>query len=259
MSYPLAPRYSDEIRIQGLRLSRVSMNDVHEFMKKTVRDGQKALVMNLNIHFVNLTHDEPWLKDFLNEEAQMIFCDSDGVRWGLRILGINPPPKFTMARWVWPFTEYCEKNDISLYLLGSKPGIAELAEKKMKEHSPNIKIAGTHHGYFPLEGPENEALVQEINRLKPDVLMVGLGMPLQEKWLKANWKRLDCHLFFNLGAVLDYTSGVLKGAPIWMVKLHLEWLYRLYQQPGRLFKRYVIGNPLFMLRVLKERFCKTDR
>lgn len=249
----MAQPYPEAVRFLDLPLHPVTSQQVHGYIKKVIRSGQKALVLNYNIHAVNLALETPWMKQ-LFEKAQLVFCDSDGIRWGLRLLGIQPPPKITYAAWMWELGKFCAAQNFSFYFLGAKPGVAAKAAACMKEKFPALVIKGTHNGYFQKQGAENEEILKEINRLKPDILVTGFGMPLQEKWLKENEPKLDCHIFLNGGAVFDYLSGNLKRAPVWMLRLNLEWLYRLGQDPKRLFKRYVIGNPLFFCRILKEKF-----
>lgn len=142
-----------------------------------------------------------------------------------------------------------------MFFLGSKPGIAEKAAQRLQERHPNLVIAGTHHGYFDKTpgSLENEAIIQQINAARPNILIVAFGMPLQEKWLMENWERIDANIALTGGAVFDYISGELARAPRWMTDNGLEWLGRLLIEPGRLWKRYVIGNPLFLWRILLQR------
>lgn len=244
-------------KILGLNLHPVDTGQVRRFMEEVIQEKGKALVLNLNIHCVNLAGATPWLKQFLNE-APLVFCDGDGVRLGLWFLGMKPPPKITYNQWMWQVAAHCEEKDFSLYFLGGRPGVSEEARQQVLKKHPRLRIVGVRDGYFQKQGPENEAVVEEINRLKPDILVTGFGMPVQEQWLSENWKRIDAHIFLNGGAVFDYLSGRLAKAPAWMVRFHLEWLFRLFQEPRRLFKRYVLGNPYFFYRIFKEKMQKKD-
>jgi len=229
--------------------------EVHAFISAVIRRREKALVMNLNVHCVNLACRIDWLREFL-DNAQLVFCDGDGVRWGVKLLGYAPPPKITYAQWMWDFALYCEQNGFSLYFIGAKPGVAGQAADRLKVKFPRLIFKGTSDGYFSKEGAENDRVIQEINELKPDILITGFGMPVQERWLKENWEKIDAHIFLTGGAVFDYLSGNLARAPEWMVHYQLEWLFRLFQEPKRLFTRYVVGNPLFFLRVLREKLTR---
>jgi len=228
---------------------------LHQYIERVISRGEKALVLNLNVHCVNLALRHAWLADFLNQ-AQLVFCDGDGVRLGLRILGVEPPPKITYNEWMWELAGFCAEKGFSLYFLGAKPGVADEAAQKLKARYPGLSILGASHGYFQKEGEENAGVVDTINRLKPDILVLGFGMPAQEKWLETHFRDLQVHIFLSGGAVFDYVAGRLKKAPAWMVRAHMEWLYRLGQEPRRLFKRYVIGNPLFLYRILRERIIR---
>ena len=121
---------------------------------------------------------------------------------------------------------------------------------------PGLRIAGTYHGYFDKTpgSPENEAVLQRINAARPNILILGFGMPLQERWLLENWERVDANLALTGGAVFDYLSGELRRPPRWMTEHGLEWLGRMLIEPRRLWRRYVVGNPLFLWRVLLQRF-----
>ena len=116
-----------------------------------------------------------------------------------------------------------------------------------------------HHGYFKKFGEENESVLKQINEFKPDVLYIGFGMPLQEDWIVNNLEYIEAKVFLPLGACLDFYTGAVYRGPRWMTNCGLEWLARLLTEPQRLWERYVIGNPLFLYRVLQERFTKTSK
>lgn len=240
------------MQLLGLPVHRVAPEEVHAFIVNTIANGQKAILLSLNVFCVNLAMRHRWLYEFIRG-AQLVYCDGDGVRMGLKLLGHTPGPKITYNEWLWHLAGLCETHGLRLYLLGAKPGIVDEAAANLIARHPALTIAGTHHGYFDKQGVENHEVVERINDAAPDVLLVCFGMPAQERWICDNWKRIDAHVFLKGGAALDYASGRLAKAPSFMVRWHLEWLYRLFQDPVRLFDRYVIGNPLFLFRVLSER------
>jgi len=203
---------------------------------------------------VNLAYEQPWLRDFF-DQADIVRLDGAGVRLGAWVLGYRTPPRMTWADFAWSLAELASTRGYSLFLLGARPGVAEIAGDRLKTRFPDLRIAGIHHGYFDKTpgSPENEAVIAQINAVKPNILIVGFGMPLQERWLMENWDRIDANVALTGGAVFDYVSGELKRAPRWMTDHGLEWLGRLIIEPRRLWKRYLIGNPLFLWRVLKQR------
>jgi N-acetylglucosaminyldiphosphoundecaprenol N-acetyl-beta-D-mannosaminyltransferase len=161
----------------------------------------------------------------------------------------------TWADFAWQLTEFAEPRGFTFFFLGARPGVADKAAANLKARYPDLRIVGTHHGYFDKTpgSVENEAVIEQINAVKPNILIVGFGMPLQERWLMENWDRIDANVALTGGAVFDYVSGELQRAPRWMTDNGLEWLGRLLIEPRRLWKRYLIGNPLFIWRVLKQR------
>jgi len=149
----------------------------------------------------------------------------------------------------------CAHYRFSLFLLGARPGIAEKAAVYLRQQFPDLNVVGAQHGYFDKTpgSVENEAVLEALRAASPDVLIVGFGMPLQERWLMENWNRVEVKVALTAGALLDYLAGEVPRAPRWMTDHGLEWLGRLIIEPRRLWRRYLVGNPLFLWRVLKQR------
>lgn len=246
----------ERVEILGVGVDRISADELREEMLRVVREGERALVMHVNAHALNLAHRRPWLRETLNA-ADVVFCDGSGVALAARILGRPPLERFTHADEMWRLAEFAEKHGLSLFFLGARPGVAGKAAEKLRERYPRLKIAGVRHGYFDKSAgsPENEAVVREINAARPDILIVGFGMPIQELWLRENWEALDVSAAMTLGAIFDYVSGELRRGPRLLVDNGLESVARLFIEPRRLWRRYVVGNPLFLLRVLKQRLA----
>ncbi len=244
------PQYN----ILGVRVDALIVPELHKAIEKYIESGDHALVLNVNINCLNLTIDNPWLRDLLNG-AEIVFCDGAGVRLGGRILGYDIPPRITYANWMWQLAEFAESRGYTFYFLGARPGIAEKAAAALQAHHPALQITGIQHGYFDqqLGSEDNENTIRAINNVKPNILVLGLGMPRQEKWLMENWDRIDANIALTGGAVFDYLSGELNRPPRWMTENGLEWLGRLLIEPHRLWQRYLVGNPLFFWRIFKQR------
>lgn len=242
------------IRILGVQVHLLDTLHLHDELNQAIRVQGKAVVPNVNVHALNLAYMESWLRDFLNA-ADIVFCDGAGIILGARILGYHIPQRITYADWVWQLAEFAEPQGFTFFFLGARPGIADKAAAQLRERFPSLRIVGTHHGYFDKTpgSPKNEAVIQKINAVKPNILIVGFGMPLQERWLMENWERIEANVALTGGAVFDYVSGELRRAPRWMTDHGLEWLGRLIIEPRRLWRRYLVGNPLFLYRVLKQR------
>lgn len=243
------------IDVLGVGVDPITVEELHEEIWRYIREGRHALVLNANVHCLNLAYRDHELRDLLNG-AEIVFCDGSGVMLAARILGRRIPERITYADWMWRLADFAASEGFSLYFLGARPGIARKAAEQLEEPHPDLKIAGIHHGYFDRTpgSPENEAVVEEINAVSPDILVLGFGMPLQERWLMQNWDRIDARVALTGGAVFDYVSGELRRGPRLLTDNGFEWLARLLVEPGRLWKRYVVGNPLFLLRVLHQRY-----
>ncbi len=247
----------ERVDILGVGIDPLTVPELHARILKFVREGGHALVLHTNVYGLNLSYRDPSLRAFFNS-APVVFCDGSGVVLGARILGEHLPERITYADWAWQLAGFAEREDLSLFFLGARPGVTEKAAARLKERYPDLKVAGVHHGYFDkaVGAPENEAVLEEINAARPDVLLVGFGMPLQERWLMHNWDRIDARVALTGGAAFDYVSGELGRGPRFLVDNGFEWLARLLIEPGRLWRRYVIGNPLFLSRVLRQRLAR---
>lgn len=252
--------YSSNIRwssvnILGVNVSTVTVSELHAEIRRLIDTQTHALVLHANVYALNIAYSKPWFRDLFNS-AHLVFCDGAGVRWGARLLGKQIPARITYADWMWDLAGFCSQHAYTLFFLGARPGVAEQAALRLRDRYPDLKIVGVHDGYFDknLRSLENESCIQEINAANPHILVVGFGMPLQEKWLDENWHQINANIALTGGAVFDYISGELRRAPRWMTDNGFEWLGRLLIEPFRLWKRYLIGNPLFLWRVLKQKF-----
>ena len=245
------------VNVLGVKVDPLTVEDLHAEIWRLVRGSKRALVLNANANCLNLCHEDPALRDFLNR-AQIVLCDGVGVMLAARILGGRIPERITYADWAWQLAAFAAAQGFSLYFLGARPGVAEEAARRLRQRYPKLRIAGAHHGYFDYSvgSPDNEAVLQEINASSPDILLIGLGMPLQEYWLMENQHNLNAGVVLTGGAVFDYVSGRLRRGPRLLTESGFEWLARLLIEPRRLWHRYIIGNPLFLLRVLKQRLSR---
>ena len=242
------------VDVLGVGVDPVTVEELHGRIARLIRDGRRGLVLNANAHCLNLCYEDPALREFLNG-ADVVFCDGAGVMVAARLLGRRIPERITYADWAWRLAAFAEARGFSVYLLGARPGVAEEAARRLRARYPGLQIAGVRHGFFDraVGSPENERVIGEINAARPDILLVGLGMPLQEYWLMENRSRLDAGVLLTGGAVFDYVSGRLRRGPRLLTNNGFEWLARLLIEPRRLWRRYLLGIPLFLLRVLRQR------
>ncbi len=214
-----------------------------------------ALVMYSNVHVLNTAARDEELRAWLNA-ADLNYCDGAGVRLGGRLLGLDLPERMTGADWIWDLAARAEGR-WRLYWLGGAPGVTERAAALLSRRYPRLQIA-SDHGFHPRTGPEHEEELKRIEAFDPDILLVGMGTPVQERWAVAARSRLRVPVIWVLGATADFVSGEVSRGPALLFR-HQEWLARLMVDPRRLWRRYLLGNPAFLSRVLVERLRNTTR
>jgi len=244
-----------KIYLLGVQIHDLPIDNLLAFIVKTVSQNQRAIISNVNVHAMNLAYQIPKFRQFLNE-SDVVFCDGFGVKWGAKLLGYCIHNRYTPPDWIDLLCEECVQHNMSMYFLGAKTGVAEEAAVRLKQKHPLLQIVGCHHGFFDkqCDSAENQAIRAEINRLNPDILILGFGMPTQELWLRENWDKINANVAIPAGALFDYVAQVIPRGPRWLTDRGFEWLGRLIIEPRRLWKRYIIGNPLFLWRVIKQRF-----
>lgn len=240
------------VDVLGVGVAPIDEPRLLDAVNSALATRRGSLFAYVNVNAINLASDLPWFRDFLNS-AECAYCDGEGVRFGAGILGRPLPARIALTYFFWEICAEAARREYSIFLLGSHDHILSQAVNRIHARYPGLRIAGTHHGYFAKEGAASEAVVARVNAAKPDLLFVGFGMPLQEGWLQRYRSSLEAGAVFPCGSMIDYASGLKRIAPGWMRSNGLEWLYRLFQEPGRLWKRYIVGNPLFLFRVIRQR------
>jgi N-acetylglucosaminyldiphosphoundecaprenol N-acetyl-beta-D-mannosaminyltransferase len=253
----VGPR-AGRIDVLGVGVDPITVDELHAEIARLVRDGRPSLILNVNVYCLNLSYEDAALRNSLNS-ADVLFCDGAGVMLAARMLGGRIPARITYAAWIWRLADFAAAEGFSLYFLGARPGVAQEAARRLRERHPGLRIVGVRHGYFDHSAgsAENEAVLEEINVAAPDILLVGLGMPLQERWLTQNRQGLNAGVVLSGGAVFDYVSGRVRRGPPILTESGFEWLARLLNEPRRLWRRYLLGNPLFLSRVLSQLLWRT--
>ncbi len=242
------------VDVLGIGIDPLTVDELNAEVLRLSRQGSCSAVLNVNAHCLNLLRKDERLRKFFGQ-AEIVFSDGDGVVLGARILGRRIPGRITYADWIPNLTALAETENLSLFFLGARPRIAEKAFRKLKKQHPSLTISGALDGYFDHRtgSSDNERILQAINVASPDILLLGMGMPLQERWLMENRERLNVRVALTGGAVFDYIAGELRRGPKFLTDNGFEWLARLAIEPRRLWRRYLIGNSTFLFRVLLQR------
>ncbi len=236
--------------IGGVQVHPIRLNELLAWIPQVIAARQHATVMYLNAYAVNLAQQDSEFQEAINR-ASLVFCDGNGVRLAAGLLGAPLPERFTPPDWIPQLAAMSDRRAFRLFFLGAQPGVAALAAERLQRQFPTLEIAA-HHGYFDRHGAENEEVVRRINEAAPHILLVGMGMPRQELWIQENGARLSAPVTISVGALFDYLAGEMPRGPRWLTDNGFEWLCRLWFEPRRLWRRYLLGNPAFIWLVLRQ-------
>jgi N-acetylglucosaminyldiphosphoundecaprenol N-acetyl-beta-D-mannosaminyltransferase len=241
-----------DFTILGNKVTDLTTPELLAEIDSIISLGKSEVILNTNVHGIHLSQRLPWLKDFRNS-TRITHADGAGIALGARILGQKLGPRVCINDFIWDLAKFCATRGHSIYLLGADKDVVARAAAALEEMQPGIRIAGVHDGYFPKEGPESDKVVDMINAARPSILLVGFGMPVQEKWVRDNAARLNANVTMVVGGFFDRLSGTVPWTPRWMTDHGLEWAYLSLRRPRRFFERYLVGNPKFLLQVALER------
>ena len=235
--------------IFGVSFFRGTMANALTQLDKFVQSKQYHHAAFINAHCLNIAYKNREYKQVLNS-CSAVFADGIGAKIGAKMLGyeveenVNGTDMFPLLA----------QKPYRIYLLGGAPGVAAKALEKAGTLNGKAEFVGCADGFF-CEKSE-KAVFAEIKDLQPDIVLVAMGVPKQEMWINEHLSAFPGCVMIGVGGLLDFVSERIPRAPLWMRKCNIEWCYRLYNEPIRLFKRYIIGNPLFILRVY---WCKIWR
>lgn len=228
-------------------LSIISEKNFLKTISKNIKTNSKVInVFFLNAHCFNVAQRDTEYRNIINA-ATFLLNDGIGIKLGSILKSIKITENLNGTDLTPKVLSLCEMEGFSVYLLGATEKNLKNAILNIKKSYPRLQIAGYHHGFFDLE---NE-MIEKINATNSDVLIVGMGVPVQEKFIYRNDKVLNCKARIAVGAFIDFASGNISRAPLLIRKLKMEWIYRLLMEPRRMWKRYLIGNILFFYNLLK--------
>lgn len=250
----------------GIWVDELTIPDLNRIMGSIVQSNQKRVIANHNLHSIYLQRRDPQMRAFFQEKASLIHADGMSLIFAAKALGIpmRRENRITYVDWVEPLMQAAARRQWRIFYLGSRPSVVRRGVKYLRDQHPNLDI-GYHHGYFDAEpeGEENKTVVNVIHEFRPDVLMVGMGMPRQEKWIYANYDRLPPCAILTAGACIDYVAEAVPTPPRWMGRIGLEWLYRFFQEPRRLWYRHFVEPmtllPMFFREIIRYRLLNEER
>jgi N-acetylglucosaminyldiphosphoundecaprenol N-acetyl-beta-D-mannosaminyltransferase len=239
------------VDVLGIPVDALDVSGLLDRVGAAVAEHRRITVAYVNVHVMEAADRDAELSAFLRD-ADICYADGAGVVLASRILGAPLPGRMTGADWIHDLCRRAAAEGWRLAWIGGQPGVTAAAARVLVERWPGVQFVACEHGYHPWPGPETEALVDRVNAAAPDVVLVGMGTPEQERWLLAHRARLDAPVAWCLGATADFVSGRVDRGPRWLYDRQ-EWLARLWVEPGRLWRRFLVGNPRFLARVIAAR------
>lgn len=235
---------NDRVEILGVEVDAVTMREAVECVENLIDARRASIVATANAEMLlRATHDAE-LKKILNAAA-LVVPDGAGTVWAAHHLGKEMPERVAGFDLVQELLKIAPSKGQKIFFFGSAPGVAEKAKSKAEELYSGIQIVGVRNGFFTVA--DEQEIISQIKKAQPDILLVALGVPKQEKWLAEHREILNVPVSIGVGGTLDVMAGVVKRAPLWMQKAKLEWLFRAMLQPSRAGR--LIALPKFVWKV----------
>lgn len=236
-------------RFYNINIDVLNTEETLSICKGFINSTTNNLIFFLNAHCFNIAQKHQDYKNALNN-ADILLNDGIGIKLGSKRLRIELKENMNGTDFIPRLLEFSKENEQKVYLLGGTEGVASVAKTKTESKIPGISIVGIRNGYFDFDN--DEEVISDITSKGTDILIVGMGVPRQELWLTKNKTKLKgVKISIAGGAILDFISEKVERAPMWMQKTGTEWVFRLRQEPSRLFKRYALGIPLFFYYTIK--------
>jgi N-acetylglucosaminyldiphosphoundecaprenol N-acetyl-beta-D-mannosaminyltransferase len=234
--------------LDGLPVHLLTERQIFSHITRAIEDRADLSVAYVNAHVLNLVQDLPPLRRAL-EATDICYCDGMGPVWAFRAAGHTVPGRHPGRLIIPQLMKRAAKNGWRIGWLGGKPGVVDLALEKLKDPCGTFPVVWTDHGFH---APADHARqVTEINAAAPDILLVGMGSPKQERWMHRYRAALSVPVVWCVGATADTLSGTRPVGPSHLLN-RAEWLARLWVEPKRLKRRYLLGNPRFAVRMMGQ-------
>ncbi len=234
-----------------LRLDNINSDQALRWCRLCLYGDKPKSIFFVNAHCFNLSLEDENYLHVLNH-SDLLLNDGIGIKIASKLMGVRLPENMNGTDFIPKVLALAAEENKRVFLLGSRPGIAEIAQRELEEQYPDLNICGTRSGYFNAD--QEQQVIDEINRSRAEVIIVGMGVPTQEKWIFRNKSKFThARLLVAGGAIIDFSAGCVVRAPTLIQMMGLEWLFRFVQEPRRLFHRYFIGNWRFVHHIFYNR------
>ena len=242
-------------RILNSRFDQLTLPETVDLVTELVRSGERGYLCTVNVAILMMMRSNARLQRFV-DEASIVVADGQPLIWASRLLSAPLRKRVAGVELVDALCERAEREGFGVYLMGARAQVVEAVANRLAGRYPSLRISGFAHGYFPLEASRERA--RAIAKSGAEMLFVGMGVPRQEYFLQDHWTELGVSLALGVGGSFDVLAGIRKRAPRLVQTIGLEWLFRLAQEPRKLWKRYLITNPQFIYHLSRELLFRTD-
>jgi N-acetylglucosaminyldiphosphoundecaprenol N-acetyl-beta-D-mannosaminyltransferase len=242
------------IRVLGVILNPLTMSELTALVEQSIECGDRHIFANHNLHSVYLFHHNAPMRQFYRL-AYCTYVEGMGLLILARLCGhrLRRTNRVANLDWLGPLMQLAYKRHWRVFFLGAEPGVGDKAAENLRARFPGLQVKA-EHGFFDRNSEENEQVLGRIRAYKPHILIIGLGMPLQEGWIVKNWERIEANTIFNAGNLVRFVAGVVPTPPRWTGQLGIEWLYRLVSEPRKLWRRYLVEPFVLLLGLALRRF-----
>jgi N-acetylglucosaminyldiphosphoundecaprenol N-acetyl-beta-D-mannosaminyltransferase len=247
LTRPALPRF----RVFDTFVHAVSRSEVWYLLARFLEDGRPHQIVTVNLDFLRIARAHPAFNDVINA-SDLSVADGRPLAWMAGYLGLRCD-RITGPDLIEQLARLSTERGYKIYLLGGASGIPEQAAAALEKSYPGIQICGSYSpplSDYPLPPEVDTEIVRRIEAARPDILLVGLGCPKQDLWISDHMDRLGVGVSIGVGGSFNFLSGHIGRAPSWLQRWGLEWVYRLYKEPRRLWRRYLLGDVPFALRLL---------
>jgi N-acetylglucosaminyldiphosphoundecaprenol N-acetyl-beta-D-mannosaminyltransferase len=234
-----------QVNVLGVRIDAVTMEEAVAAAENCIAGRRPGLIATANAEMVIAAQQDGELARIL-AAADLVVPDGAGVVWAARYHGQTIPERVAGYDLTQALLAKAAVKGYRVFFFGGAPGIAEKARDAAEIRYPGLKVAGVRHGFFSAQ--DERQIIADIRAATPDILLVALGVPRQEKWLSAHFDEVAVPVCMGVGGTFDVMAGVVQRAPLWMQRANLEWLFRLLSQPSRFMR--MLALPRFVLRVM---------
>jgi N-acetylglucosaminyldiphosphoundecaprenol N-acetyl-beta-D-mannosaminyltransferase len=243
---------STKADILGINVSAITMEETVRRIQGWIEKKQSNYVCVTPVCVVMEAQKDEGFRDIVNS-AGLVTPDGMPLVWLSRLKGCRDAERVYGPDLMLEVCRVAQQKEYSSFFYGGADGVPQKLKDSLCGKFPGLKVVGAYSPPFrPLTTQEDEDVVRMINGFSPDIVWVGIGAPRQEKWMASHLGRLNAHVMIGVGAAFDFLSGAKRQAPRWIQRSGLEWLFRLITEPRRLWRRYLIGNTLFVWLILKE-------